>query len=99
MKFEVLNDRRPEGSLKGTIRASYHELCDLFGEPRKGDGYKTDVEWDIEFEDGTYATIYNWKNGPAWCGEGSVNNIDVWNVGGKTIEALFRVEEVFDGEI
>ncbi len=47
-------------SFKGEVVTTYDRLVELFGEPGRG-GDKTQVEWEIEFEDGTIATIYDWK--------------------------------------
>lgn len=72
-------------SLQGYIEnISYHKLVETFGQPFGGDGYKIDVEWAVKFSDGTVATIYNWKNGPNYCGEDGIDPkyIRTWNVGG-----------------
>ena len=62
----------------------FSKLVDIFGEPEKTGHDKTDVEWSILFDDGTTATIYNWKNGRAYCGEDGLEpeQITDWNVGG-----------------
>jgi hypothetical protein len=64
--------------------------------PLDGDGYKVDAEWWVVFEDGTRATIYNWKNGKNYCGaEGlDLNQIGIWNIGGYDKDAINRVLEV-----
>jgi len=56
--------------LQGNVGATYQELVEVFGEPIRYDSdgtthmnNKTDAEWRISFEDGTIATIYNYKNG------------------------------------
>ena len=48
---------------QGVIETTYQELVAKFGEPNlEGDGgYKVSFEWSIQFNDGTYATIYDWK--------------------------------------
>ena len=72
-------------SLRGYIDVKYSTLVSKFGEPHyDGDGEKTDVEWDIEFEDGTVAVIYNWKDGPNYLGgRGTpVESIEEWHIGG-----------------
>ena len=84
-------------SLQGYITATYAELVELFGKPHDFfDDYKTDAEWYVEFDDGTVATIYNWKNGRNYCGPDApaVENITSWNVGGLTEAALDKVLEV-----
>lgn len=82
--------------LQGYIHTSYRDLVECFGEPHcDGDGYKVDAEWMLRFEDGTVATIYNWKDGKNYCGfEGlDVEDITDWHVGGNSPKAVTRVEE------
>jgi len=85
MKFT--NDALVTGtSLKGHIVTTYAELVEKFGEPNKGSD-KTTVEWRLDFEDGTVATIYDWKYG-----ETPMHKTE-WNIGGKNSDAVFRVYE------
>jgi hypothetical protein len=79
----------------GALSLRYEELVAAFGKPLPGDGYKTDAEWHVRFADGTIATIYNWKNGPAYLGLSAdlVNRINEWNIGGHSMDALIRVKE------
>ena len=77
-------------SLKGYLKdIRYDQLVATFGEPHNPEGYKTDYEWDILFPCGTVATIYNWKNGPNYCGDEGLaaHEIRNWNVGGHKVEA------------
>lgn len=76
-------------SLKGYTIATYYELVELFGEPTQGDPAKTQAEWEIEFEDGTMATIYDWKMYGI-----PVEQIGEWNIGGKDSQAVELVEQV-----
>ncbi len=87
-------------SLRGCITATYAQLVSTFGEPMKDgfDDYKSDAQWLVQFDDGTVATIYNWKNGKNYCGhEGTATEfIKDWHVGGvcelaylHTIHTLF----------
>lgn len=101
MKFTTHNQDFPainiEGtSLQGHIEATYLELVGLFGQAMPGDGFKVDAEWQIMFENGRVATIYNWKNGPAYMGEQGtpVTQINFWNVGGKHPSILDEVSRV-----
>jgi hypothetical protein len=50
----------------------------------EGDGYKTDAEWEIKFEDGSIATIYNWKDGKNYCGHSGLKTVNIrdWHIGG-----------------
>ena len=80
---------------QGFCFPTYSLLVDTFGLPRAGDGYNTDAEWHIEFEDGTVATVYNFKNGPASLGTAAkpVERIEDWMIGGKSREAVRMVRE------
>jgi hypothetical protein len=84
--------------LQGEIQANYIDLVDAFGEPTTGDEYKVDAEWMIVFEDGTRATIYNWKDGINYCGEQGTptDEIKDWHIGGYNFDAVQRVREVLD---
>ena len=86
--------------LQGNVGATYQELVEVFGEPTKfnwssDSDNKVDVQWAIKFDDGTVATIYNYKNGLNYLGaEGKrVNEINMWNVGGHSERAVFLVNE------
>lgn len=80
--------------LQGEIKATFKELCAIFGKPHGADEYKSDAGWDIRFGDGTIASIYNWKDGPNYCGEHGtpVEQIGEWHVGGLNRKALEHVE-------
>jgi hypothetical protein len=98
MKFQTHNDKQinADGSLMDCITANYSDLKKIFGKPTEGDGYKVDAEWEIEFEDGTVATIYNWKDGKNYCGKSGLakTKITDWHVGGRTMKSVERVKEV-----
>jgi len=82
-------------SLIGCVNVSYALLVELFGVPHNdGDGHKTDAEWDLEFEDGTVITIYNYKDGKNYCGYSglAVEDITYWHVGGKENRALRLID-------
>lgn len=91
MKFEVneygININGTH--LVGEVKTTYAELVETFGEPGIGDEWKTDAEWDIRFEDGTIATIYNWKDGKNYNGEfgQDIAEIEIWNIGGFGLDA------------
>lgn len=86
--------------LQGSIIESYQNLVHVFGRPLEGDGYKTDAEWIIQFDDGTIATIYNWKNGYSYCGPDGlpVESITDWNIGGHTSDAVLKVKEALSND-
>ena len=81
--------------LQGHMHCGYDKLVETFGDPLSEgyDDYKSDAEWDIEFDDGTVATIYNYKNGKNYLGDQGYNLCDIpqWNVGGRSPEVVERV--------
>lgn len=79
--------------LQGYITCPFEKLVETFGNPMTGDFDKTDAEWNITFDDGTIATIYNWKNGKNYCGdEGQeIAEITDWNIGGNSKNACAEV--------
>jgi hypothetical protein len=74
--------------LQGYMEAYYHQLVEVFGEP-EGGGDKTTVEWCLEFEDGTVATIYDWKEYETPTG------LYAWHIGGHSNLAVARVQRAF----
>lgn len=79
--------------LQGEIKCSYTMIKKAFGKPSEGDGYKTDAEWDILFDDGLVATIYNYKNGRNYLGKKGTpkTRIENWHVGGRDQGIIARV--------
>ena len=87
MKFT--NEADVNGTcLQGYMQAYYHQLVEVFGEP-EGGGDKTTVEWCLAFEDGTVATIYDWKEYETPTG------LYHWHIGGKNNLAVARVTSTF----
>jgi len=69
-------------SYRGTLtNTSYETLIQSFGLPtytcEVGGADKVQVEWQIQFDDGAVATIYDWKQVGT-----SPRMITEWNVGG-----------------
>ena len=99
MKYELNYDADACGtSYKGQINISYNTLVEIFGkpDPMQSDGYKTDAEWVIKFEDGSVATIYNWKDGYNYLGaEGlAVENITDWHIGGFDNKVVDYIKDI-----
>ena len=91
MKFKLEDSLNICGTFNvGNLNFSFDDLVDTFGYPNCGPSGddKTQVEWHIEFEDGTVATIYDYKSGY------SVEDITFWSVGGRSRTAYERVQEV-----
>jgi hypothetical protein len=87
MKFRKATRGELEGtSLQGNLQADYDTLVDVFGIPRDGiDPYKVQVEWLIKFEDGTIASIHDWKSQVA------PENVTRWSVGGESRMSYYYV--------
>ena len=68
-------------SLKGYIETTYEQLESVLGEPVYGpndtDGDKITCEWIITFQDGTVATVYDWKVGE------TPMDLYSWHIGGN----------------
>jgi len=95
---ESLEDAVNGASLVGEVKATYAELCSLFGKPRTWDDGKVDAQWIVEFSDGTIASVYNWKDGVAYLGESGlpVKKITDWHVGGLSPAAHAMVQIALD---
>lgn len=95
MKFK-LTDNFESSSLQGYIETSYADLVACFGEPNcNGDDYKVQKEWMIKFSGGVYATIYDWKEGDNYCGEGQgthYTDVTDWHIGGSSSSAVAYVK-------
>jgi len=96
MKFTKTNELNGT-SLQGYITIGYDQLADKLGEPHGNDSYKVDAEWGIKFEDGTIATIYNYKDGKNYLGEDgeSVEDILDWHIGGHNFKAVECINKLF----
>jgi len=88
-------------SLQGeTAPFTFFEIAAVFGLPNNdGDDYKVTSEWKLEFEDGTIATIYDYKATEAYDGSyPSVENFRhtkyEWHIGGRSKRAAELVNEV-----
>jgi hypothetical protein len=77
-------------SLKGCITENYDTLVEVFGEPCRRGGDKTTVEWLLRFQDGTIATIYDWKTSAT-----PLASYD-WHVGGRSTRAVQLVKDAID---
>lgn len=74
--------------LVDSIWISYQDLVSVFGQPLKGDGDKTQVEWHMQWPDGVVATIYDWKMYGV-----KPEDIMEWEIGGHGAEASRRVSQ------
>ena len=75
-------------SYKGKVNITYAELVEIFGAPDRGPhdlGDKVTCNWELKFDDGTVATIYDWKMSDTPMGEYE------WHIGGHSLTAVDRV--------
>jgi len=101
MKFVTHNDKDINAngtSYQGEIDIDFATLKEKFGEPSNGDEYKVDAEWSLEFEDGTIATIYNYKDGKNYNGESGTPTEEIreWHIGGKNMKSVSLVIQILD---
>jgi hypothetical protein len=73
--------------LQGTVNTSYNRLVETFGEPTgfASDDGKVQAEWAIKFNDGTLATVYDWKE------DKSMYDVREWHIGGHSQAAVMNV--------
>jgi hypothetical protein len=73
--------------LQGYVETTKTELVSVFGDPiTYADGDKVTIEWGIRFEDGTIATIYDWKRYEK--GTPKNDELMTYNVGGLDPRAV-----------
>ena len=77
MKVNTKDIKIDRSSYVGQIEISYFDLVSIFGEPKQS-REKTSAIWDIEFDDGIVASIYDWKPGKNDTPETNT----IWNIGG-----------------
>lgn len=78
--------------LQGYTTATRRELEAAFGAPAfEGEGDKVTTEWEILFDDGIVATIYDWKRYEL--GAPAMDERITWNIGGRDPIAVERVKD------
>jgi len=91
MKFKTGNHVNINNtSYMGLVWTTYDHISSVLGFPtRKDDGDdKVTCEWDIEFEDGSVATIYDWKT------DRTPKGLYDWHIGGHEKEIVAKVENL-----
>ena len=78
---------------QGYVSATYDHLVKLFGQPfgPSTDG-KVQAEWIVKFENGSVATVYDWKRYGF-----PPTTTTTWHVGGCDEEALWNIEAAVKG--
>lgn len=85
-------------SLRGYLEAPYPEVVDRLGEPLHDDfDGKADAVWMVEFADGTFASVYNYKDGRNYLGEEGIptEELSHWHIGGKSERAAKLIHWLF----
>lgn len=89
-------------SLQGEISTTKAQLIETFGapnwessfDPTFHTGEKVTIEWAMVFEDGTVATIYDWKRYEE--GTPDLNEVYSYHIGGMSPLAVERVTEALN---
>jgi hypothetical protein len=83
---------------RATIEARYQDLVEVWGEPNKGDGYKTEAEWVIRPTRNSVITIYNYKNSRAYdWNNPEIKDVREWHVGGHSADVVDRLLKMMAG--
>ena len=95
MKFKVDSTAGTNTHLVGYFNGTRQNIESIFGAPTytTSDKYeKVTAEWGILFEDGTEATIYDWKR----YDEGTPEQDEMyeWHIGGRDSKAVEYVGQV-----
>lgn len=79
--------------LQGHVKTTYAHLVHILGKPNCTDGDKTTAEWDIRFDDGTVATIYDWNT------DQTPQDLYDWHVGGNEPRAVVLVGMILNAAV
>jgi hypothetical protein len=97
-KPRVIETGKKDTSYRATIEASYHDLVEVWGEPSKGDAYKTEAEWVVRPSGKSVITIYNYKNSRSYADKYSeIKDVREWHVGGHTANVVDRLLKMMNG--
>lgn len=102
MKFETVKSYADYsgGHLVGYFNATRREIESIFGAPTYTDNSESEkvtVEWVVKFEDGTYATIYDWKRYEE--GTPKMDEVYEWHIGGNDLNSARLVSEAMWREV
>lgn len=66
------------------VHVSYSTIVEKLGEPHiDDDPNKVDASWHVVDRDtGCHLAIWNYKNGPAYTGEGTIEDVKSWSAWG-----------------
>lgn len=72
-----------------TINLPFHHVANVLGDPMRFNDDKVQVEWNIKFEDGEVATIYDWKEYNR-----KPEDVTDWHIGGHRFDVVQRVYDL-----
>lgn len=75
-------------SLQGYVETTYDFLKENLGEAVHEDWDKVTCSWEIEFIDGSVATIYDWKT------ESTPTGKYHWHIGGHSPSCVEKVQDL-----
>jgi len=78
-------------SYQGEVQATLRTMIKIFGEPNSVGSDKTTCEWTLQFENGTIATVYDWKRDEYGIGEIDLDARVDWTIGGFDNDAYEQV--------
>ena len=82
-------------SFKGAVETTYQDIVDIFGEPQKGDGYKTEAQWRLLLPQNRVLTIYNYKSSKSYNEKyPDITEVKEWHIGGRgsdIVETFLRM--------
>ena len=94
MKIKKSNNCNLTSFYGDTFKATANEIERKFGKPAYafyGEDEKTTYEWELELEDGTPFTIYDWKE--FWFTD---NSKIEWHIGANNAEDSHKVKAILD---
>jgi hypothetical protein len=82
MNLEKINEAGPHRQFD--IHLSYSTIVEKLGEPHVDDDpNKVDASWHVVDRDtDRHLAIWNYKNGPAYIGEGTIEDVTSWSAWG-----------------
>ena len=83
--------------LQGSVLTTRAKLTETFGEPMQYEASKITLQWGVKFDDGTIATIYDWKRYEL--GTPAEDELMTYNIGGLDLGAVRNVNDALNHKI
>ena len=88
MNYKAADKEKTWGTgFQGDLHVDYLKIVDVFGDPHWGPSAdeKIQVEWILEWDDGTIATIHDWRT------KEPPEKVKDWSIGGSSKKAFYYV--------